>query len=288
VVLSVVNTGAAFSVTSPNSSVTWAGGSQQTVTWNVAGTTGNGINAAAVNIRLSTDGGNTFPILLAAGTPNDGSETITVPGNAATTTARIKVEPTDNIFFDISNANFTITAGPPTVAGVQVDNGTAQRSMVRSLTVTFSTLVTLPANPADAFRLTRTGPLDPFGDVSLTVDLSGSTATQTIARLTFSGAFTQSNSLIDGTYTLTVFGSQVIGNGQSLDGDGDGVAGGDFGMNLYRLFGDADGNRIVDAADLALFRAAFGSGDPTFDVDGDGTVNQTDLAAFRANFGAAL
>jgi hypothetical protein len=286
--LSVVNTGAAFAVTSPNSFVTWAGGSQQTVTWNVAGTTGNGINAAAVNVRLSTDGGNTFPIVLAAGTANDGSETFTVPANAATTTARIKVEPTDNVFFDISNANFTITAGPPTVAGVRVDDGTAQRSMVRSLTVTFSTLVTLPANPADAFRLSRTGPLDPFGDVTLSVDLSGSTGTQTVARLTFSGAFTQSNSLIDGTYSLTVFGSQVAANGQALDGDGDGAAGGDFGMNLYRLYGDADGNRTVNAADLTLFRAAFGGGDPTFDVDGDGVINQTDLAAFRTNFGAAI
>ena len=106
--ISVVNSGGAFAVTAPNTAVTWAGGSSQTVTWNVSGTTGNGINTANVKISLSTDGGYTYPTVLLASTPNDGSQSITVP-NIATTTARIKVEAVGNIFFDISNVNFTIT-----------------------------------------------------------------------------------------------------------------------------------------------------------------------------------
>ncbi len=106
--ISVVNSGGAFAVTAPNTAVTWAGGSSQTVTWNVSGTTGSGINTANVKISLSTDGGYTYPTVLLASTPNDGSQTITVP-NIATTTARIKVEAVGNIFFDISNVNFTIT-----------------------------------------------------------------------------------------------------------------------------------------------------------------------------------
>lgn len=109
VVIVVVNSGGAFAVTAPNTAVTWAGGSAQTVTWNVSGTTGSGINTANVKISLSTDGGNTFPTVLLASTANDGSEIITVP-NVATTTARIKVEAVGNIFFDMSNANFTITS----------------------------------------------------------------------------------------------------------------------------------------------------------------------------------
>ena len=36
-------------------------------------------------------------------------------------------------------------------------------------------------DPATAFRLTRLGPGGPTGDVTLAVDLSGSTATQTVA-----------------------------------------------------------------------------------------------------------
>jgi hypothetical protein len=111
--LSVTNAAGPFLVLAPNTSaVTWASGSTQTVTWNVAGTSTNGVNCATVNLRLSTDGGFTYPTLLLAGTPNDGSQDIIVP-NASTTTARVMVEAADNYFFDISNANFTITAPLP-------------------------------------------------------------------------------------------------------------------------------------------------------------------------------
>jgi len=109
VTITAVNTGSAFTVTTPNTAVTWAGLSTQNVTWNVAGTTANGINCASVNILLSTDGGNNFPTILASAVPNNGSASIIVP-NTATTTARIKVNGTNHIFFDISNTNFTITA----------------------------------------------------------------------------------------------------------------------------------------------------------------------------------
>ena len=109
VVLTSVNTGAAFRVTSPNSAVTWSAAVAQTITWDVAGTVGNGINTANVRISLSLDGGNTFPLILANSTPNDGSATLVLAGATATTQARIKIEAVGNIFFDISNSNFTIT-----------------------------------------------------------------------------------------------------------------------------------------------------------------------------------
>ena len=108
-VVTVNATAGPFSVTAPNTAVSYAGGSSQTVTWAVAGTTANGVNCANVDILLSTDGGTTWSTILAA-TPNDGTEAVTIP-NTPSTTCRIMVKGTNHIFFDVSNANFTITAG---------------------------------------------------------------------------------------------------------------------------------------------------------------------------------
>ncbi len=98
-----------FNVTAPNTAISWAGGSSQTITWNVANTTNAPVSAANVRILLSTDGGQTFPTVISTSTLNDGTQTITVP-NVNTTTARIKVEGEGKIFFDISDTNFTITS----------------------------------------------------------------------------------------------------------------------------------------------------------------------------------
>lgn len=108
-VVTVNGTAGPFTVNSPNTAVSFAGGSSQTITWAVAGTTANGVNCANVDILLSTNGGNTWSTLLAA-TPNDGSEAVIIP-NTPGTLNRIMVRGTNHIFFDISNTNFTITAG---------------------------------------------------------------------------------------------------------------------------------------------------------------------------------
>ena len=100
-----------FVITAPNTAVSWAAGSIQNVTWNVAGTTANGVNTAYVDIYLSTDGGASFPVLLASKVPNDGTEAVSVP-NTVGTQNRIMVKGFNNIFYDVSNANFSITAAP--------------------------------------------------------------------------------------------------------------------------------------------------------------------------------
>jgi hypothetical protein len=111
--LSVRSDAGPFVVTAPNSAVTWTAGSAQTVTWNVANTSAAPVGCANVRILLSTDGGQSFPTVLAANVPNDGSEAIVVPA-LSTNAARIKVQAVGNVFFDVSNANFTISAAGPT------------------------------------------------------------------------------------------------------------------------------------------------------------------------------
>lgn len=111
-----------FSVSQPNTTVSWTGGSTQTITWNVASTNASPVSCANVSILLSTDGGQTFPTVIATSTANDGTESVTIP-NTPSTQCRIKVKAVNNIFFDISNANFTITEGnvtPVPVTGVSV------------------------------------------------------------------------------------------------------------------------------------------------------------------------
>lgn len=100
-----------FAVTYPSAgSIIWPGGSTQTVTWDVKNTTAAPISCANVNILLSTDGGATYTTLL-ANTTNDGTETVNVPQVPTNkTTCRIKVEAAGNIFFDVSDNNFTITS----------------------------------------------------------------------------------------------------------------------------------------------------------------------------------
>jgi hypothetical protein len=111
--VTVSDTAGPFRVTSPNTNVSWPGGSSQTITWDVNNTTLPPISCANVTISLSTDGGQTFPTVLLASTPNDGSEIVTIPVTP-TTTARVKVEAVGNVFFDISDSDFTITGSTPT------------------------------------------------------------------------------------------------------------------------------------------------------------------------------
>lgn len=120
-----------FRVTGPSvENTTWLQGTTQTVTWDVAGTTANGINTSNVNILLSTDGGLTFNTVLATNTANDGSETITVP-NVAAPYCRIMIEPVGNIYYAVSksiaigytvqvtNTCNTYTANPGTAIAAQ-------------------------------------------------------------------------------------------------------------------------------------------------------------------------
>jgi hypothetical protein len=161
-----------------------------------------------------------------------------------------------------------------------VDDGSAGRSRVTGLTVTFHRQVTL--DPA-AFTLARRG--SPTGTTSGVTAANPSGDGQTYV-LSFDPAALQFNSLPDGVYDLTAGAAAVRDAG-----------GGTFAQNadavftFHRLFGDSDGNKTVNTLDYARFKNAFGSSsgaagyNADFDFDGNGTVNTLDYAQFKLRFG---
>ena len=183
---------------------------------------------------------------------------------------------------------FIATAEPPAkVESLVVNDGSDQRSMVNSLTVTFDHFVTIDPG---AFELrSQDGSL-----VGLNV-ASSVNGNQTVAILTFTGSGVIGGSLADGSYTLTIHSDLIQdGVGRKLDGDLDGTAGGDATEALFRLYGDSDGDRDVDLIDLARFLSTFGRrrGDSHyldyFDSNGDDRVGLVDLLAFAHRIGTQL
>jgi len=103
----VVDAGVGFSITE---SINTGTPSNVAVNWNVANTTASPISCSNVDILYSTDGGQTFPFVLKSNVANDGNETVDI-SSFNTTMGRIKVKCSTSIFFDINNANLTVTGG---------------------------------------------------------------------------------------------------------------------------------------------------------------------------------
>ena len=198
--VAVVGTAGPFRVTAPVTAAAWLAGVPQQITWDVANTTAAPIRAAAVDILLSTDGGLTFPTVLAAATTNDGCATVRAPAGTNTARARIKVQATGNIFFAISPTDFTIQPVTAPTFALTTDCRPAD-----ALTVCPQASATLP--------LTLTA----LGGFTGSVDL-GSSGLPAGVRVTFprptaaAGTTVQATISVDdgataGTYPLTLTGS---------------------------------------------------------------------------------
>ena len=190
----ISNTGP-FLVSIPNGGESWVGGTARNITWDVAGTNVAPINTANVKISLSTDGGLTYPTVIIESTPNDGSETLNIP-NTPSTTARIKIEAVGNIYFDISNNNFTITAGAAgfnfsaiTPVTVACGTPTTTATLTSNTLLNFSSPISLSAsgNPAGTTVSFGTNQLTPGNSTTISVE--------------------GINSLSPGTYNITITGT---------------------------------------------------------------------------------
>jgi hypothetical protein len=198
-VLSVTTAAGPFVVTAPNTAVTWPRGTSQAVTWNVANTSAAPVSTASVKITLSTDGGLTYPTVLAASTPNNGSATITVP-NVVTTMARVRVEAIGNVFFDISNVNFTIAgsfaAGSASIVSESAVNGWLDPGEVVTMSLCLTNTAGSPSGSLTGGLAATGGVLSPSGAQSYGVLSPGAT---TCRNHTFSV-----NVICGGTLTATL------------------------------------------------------------------------------------
>jgi hypothetical protein len=137
IILTVDATSGPLAVNIPSATgISWAGLSNQTITWNVANTNIAPVSCTNVDILLSTDGGLTYPNTLATNVPNNGSALVTIP-NIISTTARIMVKGSGRAFFDISNSNFTITCTSGSVT-VPTSVSVSQTSICNGSSVTLS------------------------------------------------------------------------------------------------------------------------------------------------------
>lgn len=204
-----------FIVTSPNTNVSVAGATNQNITWNVAGTATGGVNTPFVDIYLSTDGGNTYPQLLASKVPNDGAETITIPGDSGTgrigSQNRIMVKGNKNVFFDICDVNFEITTPSSTFAipfsGIEGEQnkGICKGGAPVSFTFPYKTYAgfsgtttfAVTGQPAGSTVAFSTSSLSADGNVTLTVsNTAASTAgLYTLAVTATSGSTTKTLNL---------------------------------------------------------------------------------------------
>ncbi|MBX7103761.1 MAG: hypothetical protein K1X57_06755, partial [Gemmataceae bacterium] len=159
----------------------------------------------------------------------------------------------------------------PQVTAIAINDGSIQRSVIRSLRVTFDRTVLLDPG---TFVLTRQG----GSPVTVTV-ATQIVAGQTVATLTPTGSGTEFGSLVDGRYSLTVVASKVHDPAvTALTMTADATT------TFHRLFGDADGNARVDVVDFAAIRLSLFGNAMTFDFNNDGTVSTADILQFRSRF----
>ena len=169
--------------------------------------------------------------------------------------------------------------------GFDVSSGMTQRSWINSLDMVFSSeeMAADLMVASQRVRLTRFGLNGPGSDGSGGTSISyggvaGLSRIGSTLKLNFGQrviATTGRNSTAaDGYYRL------------ELDYNGDGVF--DTAVYFYRLLGDVNGDRKVDASDRAGIMAALRNQNPEADANGDGVVNSADLTVVTRAIGRKL
>lgn len=185
-----------------NNPVFWSQGTTETITWEVGQTRNATINCQRVHIKLSTDGGLSFPITIASNTPNDGVFEYSVPNLPNTSQARFLVEAADNIFYDVTDTDFSISNEPNFF--IQETSVSSVACGSNSITYSFD-------------YMTSNGYSDPteFSVIGLPAAV---TAHFSSSRLSASGSFNVTlQNVMTGDYTFTLVANSLISKSLSID-----------------------------------------------------------------------
>ncbi|GAA5148550.1 hypothetical protein GCM10023340_22520 [Nocardioides marinquilinus] len=195
---------APFQITSQGTASSVSGNATGTVAWDVVGTDLAPYSVSNVKISLSTDGGLTYPTVLLASTPNDGSQAVTWP-NVATSQGRIKVEAIDNYFYDLNDANITITPVTAPTPTLTTGGNAAGQTFTAASSDPLGTTPTITAtsNTVAGNALTASATGLPTGLTLAPTSSTGDSRTFTV---------TGTADVDPGTYPVTVTVSDGAGN----------------------------------------------------------------------------
>lgn len=167
-----------FIVTSQNTATTWLESESVTITWDVANTDAVPVSCSNVDILISYDSGLTYPVTMLSSTANDGSAVASVP-LGITTTARIMVKCSDNVFFDINDTDITINEGS---SSFSINTDPSAGSICDDLSISFALesfpildfmdpiTLTVTDLPPGATSNILTNPIIPGNNTSILID----------------------------------------------------------------------------------------------------------------------
>ena len=201
-----------FVVTSQNTATTWLESELVTITWNVANTDASPVSCSNVDILISYDSGLTYTTTMLSSTPNDGSAVASVP-LGTTTTARIMVKCSDNVFFDINDADITIN-GPTFTLNTNPSSGSVCDDLAIPFTLESTSIlgyagpITLTVSdlPAGATASITTNPIAPGSSTQILIDdLDGQSGLFNVKITGVSGSITK-----EAFFNLTVENASVV------------------------------------------------------------------------------
>ena len=210
-----------FTVASPNTAVSWDVGTSQTITWNKGTTDVAPINCQNINIKLSIDGGVSFPVTLKSNTANDGSEVVTIPNNVSSS-ARIMIEAADNIFYNVNTTNFTINSTEPTfilteTSGNQTVCNSENNTVIYNLNFDFindfseSVAFSASGQPTNSTVTFSATSINSDETVTMTVsDLDGATAQEYSINIEASSSTITKNINLELAVLTATFGEQAL------------------------------------------------------------------------------